>query len=145
MKIEETKMKKSNKCNDKSAGREENTDPLIFYTHSTYLISSSNLSWFLTECKHNERMDRHTDGQVQTNMPLNCSKSGPLEVETSFFRRPGVANTIVSGPFRPQFKLMQVLMHDHVTSNFKNDLINTGSNRAKVETYISDAKGQLTL
>ena len=55
-------------------------------------------------------------------------------VETSILETSMAANSIVSGPIWPKFKLMQDIMHVYVTSNFKKDWINI--NWEKVETLM---------
>ena len=52
-----------------------------------------------------------------------------------FFRRSRAANSVVSGPIWPKFKLIRDFMHVLVTCKYKKDRIK--SNREKVETPFS--------
>ena len=58
----------------------------------------------------------------------------------NFFRPSRAANSVVSGPIWPKFKLVQDFMYVLVTCKYKKDWIK--SNREKVETPFSPLIGQ---
>ena len=77
---------------------------------------------------------------VTSNFPDDLIKNEQASTETpffhyKFFRRSRAANSLVSGPIWPKFKLIQDFMHVLVTCKYKKDRIK--SDREKGETPFS--------
>ena len=61
-----------------------------------------------------------------------------------FLKRSRAANSIVSGPIWPKFKLIHNIMHVLVTSKFEKDRINIKGDYCLDDIDFLDAQGQLT-
>ena len=100
--------------------------------------------YVIITCKYEKDLIKNSLEKVETSF----SHYKPMGI---FFRHSRAANSAVSGPIRPKFKLVQALMHVIVTCKYEKERMKKG--REKVATtfshykpmgIFSDVQGQLT-